>query len=202
MAELNLYQKAVRSLALGEPDASTLSKPLLEQNPTRVAVFVSAVFIGMVERRFKDDHSSEAIASFMEDLRHSFRNAYPQLKPEAAEAMVKAVWDEDYPIDEIDTKDQHLSKLAVVREIVHELDDVRENLDSYLHDADVMTQSWLDSLSRSPLQKAPYLLSKRRPLLHYRHHTIVRRTSTATLRTDSEPELQKSREQAQLNRTG
>lgn len=144
MADQNPYQKAVKSLALGEPDAGALSKPLLEEDPTRFSVFVSAVFIGMVERRFRDDHSHEAISSFMKDLRHSFRNANPAIKPLATEALIKAVWDEDHPIDEIDTKDQHIAELTVVRQIVHELDDVRANLDSYLHDADVIVQSWLE----------------------------------------------------------
>ncbi|QSB04959.1 hypothetical protein [Natronoglycomyces albus] len=146
MTDLNPFQQAVKALALGKPDANELARPLLVNETERFALYVTAVFVGIVERHFKDDHSPAAITGFMEELRYAFRDANPPLKPLATEALIKAVWDENHPIDEISSKDQHLSQLSVIRMITHESEEIRHDLDGYLSDAETLAQAWINEI--------------------------------------------------------
>lgn len=148
MTDLNPYQTAVKALALGKPEGGELMRPLIKEDPSRFALYTTALFVGLVERRFQEDHSLDAIASFMKDMKFAFRNAEPPLKLLATEALIKAVWDEDQPIDEIGSKEQQLCELAVIRHVAHEDESARADLDNFLHDADLMVKAWLDQDSQ------------------------------------------------------
>ncbi|MGH8792944.1 MAG: hypothetical protein ACRDXX_09890 [Stackebrandtia sp.] len=143
MTNNELFRQVVKAMATGDRDrAIDLNKQVLDSDRRAYFIFVSAVFAGAVEHRFKDDRSHEAVVRFVNEMRHDFRNAEPPIKPLAVEGLIRALFGEDHFLDDIDSEDQFLSQYAVIRKIVDQSDHMKERFDDYLADAETLARQW------------------------------------------------------------
>lgn len=144
MTELNTHQQTLKALAQGEPGAGTRSGELLKEDPVSYGLLCSATFVGLVEKYFRGDRSLEAVKNFVSTTIAPFQATKNPPKPIATEALIRAVWEDDLSIEEIDINDQRVSELLVIKRIVHESEEIRNDLDLYLKDAQLIVTSWLE----------------------------------------------------------
>lgn len=143
MSNPGKYRDILRALALGDADTADRLHAELDDAADH-SDLVAAAFCIVVEQRFKEDSSPEAISRFMAETRSSFANAQPPLKILAAEAMVRAALrpEEADLLDEVDPSDHVRTQLPLIRKIVAESPDLQACIDDVLDDAEKIAAHW------------------------------------------------------------
>lgn len=137
-----LIREAVRAGALGEAERATeLIDQIPEDHHLSFSTYVTAVFCGVVEYRFMDDQSIEAITSFVDEMRDDFSQLDPPLKPMTVEALIRIFFGEDQMVDEVDGAEQLHYQLLVIRKVVHESPELQKNIDQLLTEAQLLIDS-------------------------------------------------------------
>jgi len=144
MESNQLFRETVRAIALGDAErAKQLDAQIPDADRSSYFVFLSAVMAGAVDHHFQDDHSRDAIAKFVNELRYEYRKANPPIKPLAIETVLRAFFGEDHLLDEVTSEDQMLAAYPVIRSIAYRSEHMRDNLDKYLDDAEMLARQWV-----------------------------------------------------------
>jgi len=144
MADFTLFRNVMRAAALGNSDrASELDDQIVEQDRGAYDIFVTAMFCGAVAHRFEADQGNAAISRFVDEMRYNYRNAQPPIRPLALEGTVRAVFGEEHLLDEIDGAEQLRHQFLAIRKIVHDSEHMKERMDDYLADAELLAKQWM-----------------------------------------------------------
>lgn len=101
-----------------------------------------ALFAGALGHRLGDDPPRSDVDKFVNEMRHDYRDAEPKVNFLALEAMIRAVYGEDHLIDDLPAEDQYLVQVPTIVKIVAQSSEMRERLDEYLADAEVLAAQW------------------------------------------------------------
>ncbi|GAA4914554.1 hypothetical protein LX16_5187 [Stackebrandtia albiflava] len=133
----------IRAIVSGDTrTADELNERIPQTERRDFHVFVSAFFALMLEQRFKDDSSRETISTFVDEMRHDFRNANPPMQPLVVEALIRAHCGEDHLFEELSATDVYRAEFQVIVKVGTQTPEVRERLGDFLADAERLAQSW------------------------------------------------------------
>jgi hypothetical protein len=143
MASKQLFRDTVKAMALGEgAKARELNEQIPEADGEAYAIFVAAMFAGAVGHRFADDQSQQAIKQFVDEMRHDYRHATPRFKPLVMEGVLRVLFGEEHLLDDISPEDQLRSQFMAIRKIVDQSEHMKQRLDEYLTDAEILAAHW------------------------------------------------------------
>lgn len=142
MAISSALPEYIRSLVRGDTGANNQVEATLDAEGWEgFPRYLAAVFFLAVDRRFPEDTASSAdVITFVAELRAGLSDGGPDIKPEAAEALITSIIDPsvDYTIDQ-----QMIGRIqaATVYKILTELNLSDEELDALLREAlDIATR--------------------------------------------------------------
>lgn len=122
--------------------ADEINEQLTEDERENYFTMALALFAGAMGHRLGDSPSREEIDSFVNEMRHDYRDADPKLNFLALEALVRALYGEDHLIDDISAEDQYRAQLPAIVKVVHQSPEMQARLDDYLTDAETLATQW------------------------------------------------------------
>ena len=137
------YIEVIKALALGKTaEANALQEQHAQGDQGGEADLISAVFCIVIEHRFGEDSSPQALDDFMKEVRRDYASS--GLKFLTAEALVRVILrDEDeYLLDEISGDDQIQTQLALIRKCVYDSAELTARIDDVMTDAKNMVAAW------------------------------------------------------------
>lgn len=145
MTANQLFRDIVREVAWGEGDEfDRLIRQLPDQDAEAYFLFLSAMMAGALEHHFKDDPSREAIVRFVNELRYEFRKVDPPINALAIEGIIRGFYGEDHLLDNMSTSDKMAAAYPIIRSIASRSDHMRDNIDKYFHDAELLAREWTE----------------------------------------------------------
>lgn len=140
------HKDYVRALATGDTARiRELDDQIPETEWEDFHTYVSAFFSLMLELRFKDGASREAITAFVDEARYDYRNVEPPIKPLMLEAAVRAAAGEEHLLDDVPTAELVRAQYLVIGKIARQSDDVQQRLEQYLGEAENLAAEWASS---------------------------------------------------------
>ncbi|HIW62149.1 MAG TPA: hypothetical protein H9881_06810 [Candidatus Stackebrandtia excrementipullorum] len=137
------HRELVKAIAIGDTDrAKELNESIPQQERADYHTFVTAFFSIMLELRFKEDSSREAIASFVDEMRYDYRKADPPIKPMVIEGVIRASCGEEHLLDDISGADTLAAEYQVIGKIAVQSPEVIQNPDHYLDEAEGLFAEW------------------------------------------------------------
>jgi hypothetical protein len=103
---------------------------------------VSAFFSIMLEQRFLEDSSHDAIRVFVDEMRYDYRKADPPIKPLVIEALIRAGCGEEHLLDDIPPHESLRAQYQVIRKIAQQSPTVIANFNGFLTDAETLAAQW------------------------------------------------------------
>jgi len=85
---------------------------------------------------------SAGINAFVDEARHDYRNAEPELNVLILEAMIRAIYGEEHLVDHVPSDDQLMVQAPAIRKIVLQSQEMQDRLDDYLADAETLAKAW------------------------------------------------------------
>lgn len=138
-----LFRDIVKAAALGDLEkAERLDDEIPDVQREQFTTYLTAMFCGAIEHRFKDDQSREAVVRFVEEMRYDYRDAEPAIRPFVIEGVIRGVLGEEHLLEEISPQDQLLYQIPVIRKIVAQSPQMQERIDEYLTDAETLAAEW------------------------------------------------------------
>lgn len=138
-----MHREYVRALAVGDTaKMRELDDQIGEAEFEEFHGYVSAFFALMLELRFKDGASRDAVSEFVNEMRYDYRMAEPPIKPLMIEAAVRGAAGEEHLLDEIPTKELVRAQYLVIGKVAAQSEDVQARLDHYLAEAEQLAAEW------------------------------------------------------------
>lgn len=146
MARYELFREHAKAMASGQGiKAKELQSQIASDEHEAHFMFIGALFAGVTTKHFGDDLDRADLQPFVAGVLSDFRKASPPLKALSVEGMIRGAYGEDRFFDEIPVKEQVLVMWAVIRKLVDQTPEIKDNLDSYLADAETLGRSWLNA---------------------------------------------------------
>lgn len=143
MAVNPTHRELVKAIAVGDTNrAHGLNESIQNGDRDQYHLFVTAFFSIMLEHRFADDSSRDAIAKFVEEMRYDYRNADPAIKPWAIEGVIRASCGEEHLLDEISAEDTLSAEYQVIGKIAVQSPTVIPQIDGFLDEAEKLANEW------------------------------------------------------------
>ncbi|MGH8792946.1 MAG: hypothetical protein ACRDXX_09900 [Stackebrandtia sp.] len=137
------HRELVKAIAVGNTEkANALNDRIPDDEREDFHTFVTAFFSLMLEQRFKDDSSREAILAFVDEMRYDYRNTEPPIKPLAVEGLIRASCGEEHFFDEISPTDTLRSEFLVIGKIAAQSPIVIPRIEDFLTDAETLAAQW------------------------------------------------------------
>lgn len=137
------HRELVKAIAVGDTEkAQELNEVIPEAERDALHVFVTAFFSIMLEQRFSDDSSLEAISAFVNEMRYDYRNAEPPIKPLAIEGLIRASCGEEHLFDELSPAETLRAEFQVIGKVAAQSPNVIPRIDDFLADAENLTRQW------------------------------------------------------------
>ena len=137
------HRELVKAIATGETGrAHELNGQVSASERNDYHTFVTAFFSIMLEHRFEEDSSRDAIAKFVDEMRYDYRKADPPIKPLMLEGLIRASCGDEHLLAEISAEDTIQGEYQIIRKIALQSDDVIPQIDKYLSEAESLVQEW------------------------------------------------------------
>ncbi|GIG70480.1 hypothetical protein [Phytomonospora endophytica] len=137
------HREYVRAIAVGDSDKiRELDDLIPESEWEEFHTYVAAFFSLMLEQRFANDSSRDAISAFVNEMRSDYRNMEPPMKPLMVEAVIRASAGEEHLFSEVPPRDTVDAHFLVIGKIARQSDDVQTRLDHYLSEAEGLAAQW------------------------------------------------------------
>lgn len=140
----NVRRNWVRAFVTRDFDrADAIIDGLTDDESEDFHTFVTAFFSLMLQVRFGENTSREAIHEFVEELRYDYRNAEPAIKPLMVEAVIRAACGEEHLFEEIPMDELAGAQFMVIGKVSRESAEVNANLDSYIARAERLADEYV-----------------------------------------------------------
>ena len=137
------HREQVKALATGDASrANELNEAMPDSERQAFNRYLSAVFAILLEHRFKDNLSRDAIAAFANEMVHDYEDTDIQIKPLTIEGVIRAASGEHQLADELSGEDILSTKFLVIGKIVMHDPEVSANLDGFLDEAEQLVDDW------------------------------------------------------------
>lgn len=115
-------------------DAEIPSQAIEQLGQARVLALLTAGTMVAVERKFQSDGDARLIPLFVKELKTRFADRAKDIKPMAAEAVIRAALGEPELLDELDTNDMTSMMILVTYAIVSESQPGPIQVDAFCHE--------------------------------------------------------------------
>ena len=137
------HRSFVKALALGdEQEADTANAAIPDSERDDLHLFITAFFSIMLECRFGETVSRDAIAEFVNEMRYDYRNAKTAINPLAIEGVIRGTLGEEHLFDGISPEDTLRAELLVIGKVASQASDVIPRIDDYLNEAAGLVAAW------------------------------------------------------------
>jgi hypothetical protein len=144
MANYDLFQRIVRAMALGEgASARDLIAQMPDEDQRDYVVYIAAAFTEFAETYFREDHGLVAIKNFVDEMAFAYRSSNPPFRPLAMEVLLRAVFDDDQSLDEVNAEEQLRFHTLALRMFAHKSPEIYAQLDQHLAEAASLAKEWL-----------------------------------------------------------
>jgi hypothetical protein len=136
-------RQLLRAFALRDNEAAgALNESLPDSQRDEYFDLVAALFAVLLERRFVDGVSRDAISSFVKEMQYDYRNAEPPFNPLAAEGVIRAAFGDDHLLATIPNAEVLNVQHQVITKVVAQDPEISAAIDRYLDDAESTAESW------------------------------------------------------------
>ena len=143
MTVASAHRDLVKAIAVGDTArARELNELIPNAERQDYHTFVTAFFSLMLEQRFGDNASRDAIAEFVNEMRYDYRNAQPPIKPLMLEGLIRASCGDEHFLDEISSEDTLQGEYQVIRKIVLQSPTITDRIDDFLTEAEALVREW------------------------------------------------------------
>ena len=104
--------------------------------------YLSAVFAVLLEQRFRDDLSRDAIAAFANEMVGDYADTDIQIKPLTVEGVIRAASGEHHLLGDLSGEDVLSTQFLVIGKIVMHSQDIQADLDRFLDEAEELVAEW------------------------------------------------------------
>jgi hypothetical protein len=133
----------LRAFALRETEAAhTLNEQLPDSQRDEYFDLVAALFAVLLERRFANGVSRDAISSFVSEMRYDYRSAQPPFNSLAAEGVIRAAFGDDHLLADLPNAEVLNVQHQVITKIVAQDSEVSAALDRFLDEAEATASAW------------------------------------------------------------
>ena len=146
MATDQLFRDILRAVMDGDGTrARQLIETIPEEDRQAYFMFLSAVMAGALEHHLGEETTWGAIIRFVNEVRYEFRKADPPINSLVIEGVVRAFYGEDHLLDGMSTSDKMAAAYPIIRSIASRSDHMRDNIDKYFHDAELLAREWTEN---------------------------------------------------------
>ena len=143
MAVKELYRQQVKALATGNTEqASRMNAELPAEDRAGFNLFLSAVFATLMDRRFSDNLTRDALAAFANELCREFQDSGVALQPLTVEGIIRGSAGETHLLEGIDPEDIIGTQVLSIAKISAEDPTVGSEIDSLLDEAEELVGDW------------------------------------------------------------
>ena len=143
MPVTSAHREQVKALATGDvARANELNQAMPGEERQAFNHYLSAVFAVLLDYRFKETPTRDAIAAFTAEMVEDYKDADVKIKPWTIEGVIRAASGEHYIIEELSGEDILGSQFLVIGKIVMQDPEVKADLDRYLDDAADLVAEW------------------------------------------------------------
>lgn len=136
-------REMVKAIAVGDSSrAQELNRSMPNDERGDFYNLLAAFFALMLEQRFADDASHEAIRTFVEEIRYDYRDADPPIKPLIFEGALRAACGEEHLLTDISQKDLDFVQHLVIRKVALQSDQVIPKINAFLDEAQQLVAEW------------------------------------------------------------
>lgn len=133
----------LRAFALRESaEAQRLNDELPEAQRDEYFDLVAALFAVVLERRFSDGVSGQAISGFVSEMQYDYRNAQPPFNSRAATIVVRAAFGDDKLLSEVASAEVLNIQHQVITKVVAQDASAATGIDSLLDEAEATAAGW------------------------------------------------------------
>lgn len=137
------HRELVKAIALGDTGkAHELNLVIPDSERAQYHEYVTAFFSVLLEHRFADDSSRDTIATFVNEMRHDYRNTEAPINALIIEGVIRASCGEEYFLDNISGAETLRAEYLVIGKIATQSPTVFPRIEEFLDKAEHLMQEW------------------------------------------------------------
>ena len=105
-------------------------------------LFVNALFVLTVQRKFNDGTDRDVIRAFVRETLEDYKDAEPPFKPLLTEGLIRSVLGEDELYQELPKQEAIPVQTAIINKILTDADTSASEIDGLLDKAERLTDQW------------------------------------------------------------
>ncbi|GIG63993.1 hypothetical protein [Phytomonospora endophytica] len=139
------HKDLIRAHVIGDMTAGdAISEQIPGEEQLELFGYTTAFFILMLQQRFGETASREAITEFVEEMKYDYRSAEPPIRPLLIEGAIRGVFGEEGLLEDIATGELVKVYYQVIAKIAVQDPDVIPKLDEYLDAAGQLADTWAE----------------------------------------------------------